>query len=88
MLAGRSAGAGTTQGPIEAEERRGTRAYTRRQAAEALGVSVPTIDRRVVPAINTVKTEWGMRTHPCLGAGALPGGADPTRPTKADEPTA
>jgi hypothetical protein len=39
-------------------------AYTRRQAAEALGVSVQTIDRRVVPAINTVKTEWGMRLIP------------------------
>jgi recombinase len=39
-------------------------AYTRRQAAEALGVSVQTIDQRVVPAIETVKTEWGMRLIP------------------------
>jgi hypothetical protein len=31
-------------------------AYSRRQAAEALGVSISTIDRRVVPAIDTVKT--------------------------------
>jgi hypothetical protein len=39
-------------------------AYTRRQAAEALGVSVQTIDRRVVPEIDTAKTEWGMRLIP------------------------
>jgi len=30
-------------------------AYTRKQAAEVLGVSVSTIDRRVVPPIDTVK---------------------------------
>jgi len=30
-------------------------AYTREQAAEALGVSLATLDRRVVPAIATVK---------------------------------
>jgi hypothetical protein len=36
-------------------------AYTRRQAAEALGVSVSTIDRHVVSAIETVKTPWGQR---------------------------
>lgn len=39
-------------------------AYTRRQAAEALGVSVSTIDRYVVPAIETVKTPWGQRLIP------------------------
>src|SRR5438093_6018976 len=39
-------------------------AYSRRQAAEALGVSVATIDRRVVPAIDTVKTPWGQRLIP------------------------
>jgi hypothetical protein len=39
-------------------------AYSRRQAAEALGVSVSTIDRRVVPAIDTVKTPWGQRLIP------------------------
>ena len=39
-------------------------AYTRRQAAEALGVSVSTIDRRVVPLIDTVKTPWGQRLIP------------------------
>jgi hypothetical protein len=40
--------------------------YTRRQAAEALGVSVSTIDRRVVPAVNTVRNEWGMRLIPVV----------------------
>jgi hypothetical protein len=39
-------------------------AYTRRQAAEALGISISTIDRRVVPAIDTVKTPWGQRLIP------------------------
>src|SRR6266508_4995295 len=36
-------------------------AYTREQAAQALGVSLATLDRRVVPTIATVKTEWGAR---------------------------
>jgi Recombinase len=39
-------------------------AYSRRQAAEALGVSVSTIDRRVVPAIDTAKLPWGQRLIP------------------------
>jgi Recombinase len=39
-------------------------AYTRKQAAEALGVSISTIDRRVVPAVHTVKTPWGQRLIP------------------------
>src|SRR5438128_2716693 len=38
--------------------------YSRKQAAEALGVSITTIDRRVVPAIDTVKTPWGQRLIP------------------------
>src|SRR5215213_3059683 len=38
--------------------------YTRSQAAEALGVSVQTIDRRVVPALANVKTAWGSRLIP------------------------
>jgi Recombinase len=41
-------------------------AYTRKQAAEALGVSISTIDRRVVPALSTVKTPWGQRLIPAL----------------------
>jgi hypothetical protein len=39
-------------------------AYTREQAAEALGVSLATLDRRVVPVIATVETEWGRRLIP------------------------
>jgi Recombinase len=39
-------------------------AYTRRQAAQALGVSISTIDRRVVPSIDTVKLPWGQRLIP------------------------
>jgi hypothetical protein len=38
--------------------------YNRRQAAEALGMSVTTLDRRVVPAIETVKLPWGARVIP------------------------
>ncbi|MGH9174732.1 MAG: recombinase family protein [Vicinamibacterales bacterium] len=41
-------------------------AYSRRQAADALGVSISTIDRRVVPAIDTVKTPWGQRLIPVI----------------------
>ncbi len=39
-------------------------AYTRRQAAEALGLSISTIDRHIVPAIETVKLPWGQRLIP------------------------
>lgn len=39
-------------------------AYSRKQAAKALGVSVSTIDRRIVPSISTVKTPWGQRLIP------------------------
>jgi hypothetical protein len=39
----------------------GRLAYTRQQAAEALGISLATLDRRVVPVIATVETEWGRR---------------------------
>jgi hypothetical protein len=39
-------------------------AYSRRQAAEALGVSISTIDRRIIPTIDTVKLPWGQRLIP------------------------
>ena len=39
-------------------------AYTRVQAATALGVSLATFDRRIVPQIATVQTEWGARLIP------------------------
>lgn len=38
--------------------------YSREQAARILGVSLATLDRRVVPTIATVKTEWGARLIP------------------------
>jgi recombinase len=38
--------------------------YSREQAAQALGISLATLDRRVVPAIVSVKTEWGARLIP------------------------
>jgi Recombinase len=40
------------------------RVYTRKQAAEAMGISVATLDRRIVPAIDTVKTPRGTRMIP------------------------
>jgi hypothetical protein len=38
--------------------------YSREQAARALGISLATLDRRVIPVIATVKTEWGARLIP------------------------
>jgi hypothetical protein len=38
--------------------------YSREQAAQALGISLATLDRHVIPAIATVKTEWGDRLIP------------------------
>lgn len=38
--------------------------YSREQAAQALGISLATLDRRVVPVIATIKTEWGTRLIP------------------------
>jgi hypothetical protein len=58
-------GAGSAGSPALREADQVERlAYTRRQAAEALGVSISTIDRYVVPAIETVKTPWGQRLIP------------------------
>ncbi len=42
-------------------------AYTRKQAAEALGVSISTIDRHLVKVVDTVKTPWGQRLIPAEG---------------------
>src|SRR5712691_6565016 len=39
-------------------------AYSRKQAAEALGVSISTVDRRLVPSVSTVRTPWGQRLIP------------------------
>jgi hypothetical protein len=51
-------------GEFEIAERVDRLAYTRAQAAEALGISLATLDRRVVPVIATVATEWGRRLIP------------------------
>jgi Recombinase/Bacterial regulatory protein, Fis family len=39
-------------------------AYTRTQAAEALGISRSTLNRRVLPLIDTVAMPWGTRLIP------------------------
>jgi hypothetical protein len=39
-------------------------AYTRTQAAEALGISRSTFDRRVLPLLETVEMPWGTRLVP------------------------
>jgi hypothetical protein len=39
-------------------------AYTRTQAAEALGVSRTTFDRRVLPLLETLDVPWGPRLVP------------------------
>src|ERR671922_1447068 len=49
---------GQVGGPVE------RLVYSREQAAQALGVSLATLDRRVIPAIATVKTDWGARLIP------------------------
>jgi hypothetical protein len=51
-------------GELELAEQVERLAYTREQAAKALGVSLATLDRRVVPVIATVETEWGARLIP------------------------
>jgi hypothetical protein len=51
-------------GEFERAEQVERLAYTREQAAKAIGVSVATLDRRVVPVIATVETEWGARLIP------------------------
>jgi hypothetical protein len=39
-------------------------AYTRRQAAEALGVSRSTFIRRVLPHVDTIEMSWGAKLIP------------------------
>jgi hypothetical protein len=51
--------------PIVREATRVERlAYTRTQAAEALGISRSTFNRRVLPYIETVEMPWGARLIP------------------------
>jgi hypothetical protein len=51
-------------GELQEVEEPNRLAYSRKQAAEALGVSISTIDRRVVPSVHTVKTPWGQQLIP------------------------
>jgi len=51
---------GELQEVVEAERL----AYSRKQAADALGLSISTIDRHVVSSVHTVKTPWGQRLIP------------------------
>ena len=39
-------------------------AYTRTQAAQALGISTSTFERRILPFIETVQMDWGKRLIP------------------------
>jgi hypothetical protein len=39
-------------------------AYTRTQAAEALGISRSTFNRRVLPLVETIEMPWGARLIP------------------------
>jgi Recombinase len=41
-------------------------AYTRTQAAEALGISRSTFNRRVLPYIETIEMPWGARLVPVV----------------------
>jgi hypothetical protein len=54
----------TPPGELQEVEEADRLAYSRKQAAEALGVSISTIDRRLVPSVSTVKTPWGQRLIP------------------------
>jgi hypothetical protein len=51
-------------GELQEVEEANRLAYSRKQAAEALGVSISTIDRHLVQTVNTVKTPWGQRLIP------------------------
>jgi hypothetical protein len=46
--------------------------YSREQAAQAIGISLATLDRRVIPVIATIKTEVGRATDSGRRARALP----------------
>lgn len=57
----RDAGPATVWREVDRVERL---SYTRRHAADALGVSLATLDRRIVPSIDTVKLPSGTRLIP------------------------
>lgn len=81
----------TAAGGLRETDRVERLAYSRRQAAEALGVSISTIDRHVVPMIATVKTPWGQRLLPVAElerflADHLQPGRSPVTPRAAGRP--
>jgi hypothetical protein len=56
---------GGAPSPVAREATRVERlAYTRTQAAEALGVSRSTFDRRILPLVKTVEMPWGTKLIP------------------------
>lgn len=62
-------------------------AYTRTQAAEALGISRSTFNRRILPLVETVEMPWGARLIPVDELQRLL--AERRRPARAQEqPTA
>jgi hypothetical protein len=68
-------------------------AYTRTQAAEALGISRSTFDRRVLPLLETVEMPWGTRLVPIdelerLVAERRRAAPKPSRPATSGRPTA
>ena len=70
--------------PIVREATRVERlAYTRTQAAEALGVSRSTFNRRVLPLVETLEMPWGARLIPVDELQRLL--AQRRRPTRARE---
>ena len=73
--------------PIVREATRVDRlAYTRTQAAQALGVSRSTFDRRVLPHVETVEMPWGARLIPADELERLV--ADGRRPAQTPRPAA
>jgi hypothetical protein len=69
-------------------------AYTRTQAAQALGVSRSTFNRRVLPIIETVDTPWGTQLIPAdelqrlLAEQRRPARAQGQEPAKPGRPAA
>jgi hypothetical protein len=53
-----------TRATIQSAARVERLAYTRSQAAEALGISRSTFVRRVLPYVETIETPWGARLIP------------------------
>ena len=60
----RTTGANRTQVVVREATRVERLAYTRSQAAEALGMSRSTFNRRILPFIDTLEMDWGARLIP------------------------